>query len=31
MKGHTEPHIIAVDLGTSGCKTALISVTGVVA
>jgi len=31
MKGHTEPHILAVDLGTSGCKTALISVTGVVA
>jgi xylulokinase len=31
MKKHSEPYILAVDLGTSGCKTALVSVTGVVA
>src|SRR5664279_1269563 len=31
MKRKDEPYILAVDLGTSGCKTALISVTGVVA
>ena len=31
MKRSAEPYILAVDLGTSGCKTALISVTGAVA
>jgi xylulokinase len=31
MKRHAEPYILAVDLGTSGCKTALVSVTGVFA
>lgn len=31
MKRNAEPYILAVDLGTSGCKTALVSVTGVFA
>lgn len=31
MKRTTERYILAVDLGTSGCKTALVSVTGTVA
>ncbi len=30
MTRHAEPHILAVDLGTSGCKTALVSITGTV-